>query len=118
MIREIQIKQYDYDKKAYEEVGEPVSIYLLAKSINREQFAKFMEDWTNNFSVSYGEGQRIGRLLHSAHRTLQRSIIVVLTGIISGLSEQVYTDPRNEHSIALAKDIKALYEEKGAGMMV
>lgn len=116
--REIQIRQWNYDTKQYDNAGDPVSIYLLAKCIDENQFAEFLTDWTNNFSVSYGMGQRIGRLLHTAHRTLQRSIIVVLTGIIAGLSEQSHTDPRNEHAIALAKDIKELYEEKGAGMMI
>jgi hypothetical protein len=39
-------------------------------------------------------------------------------GIIAGLADQKYTDPRNAKAIALAKKITKVYKEHGAGPMV
>jgi len=95
-----------------------VSLYALAKCITQEQMAYLLDSWANNFSATYGKGKEIGAILTSSHRTLQRSIITVLVGIISGLSEQDYTDIRNAAAIALAKQIKALYDQDGTGPFV
>jgi len=113
----ITIKHYDYDLK--EEIADAdVGVHSLARSMDAEQFAQLLEDWVNNFSSRYKRGLKIGHELRRSHRTLQRSVIVELVGIIAGLSEQEYTDLRNEHAIHLAKQIKRVYEEIGAGGMV
>ena len=113
----IKLSHYDYDLKETVSDGE-VSVYAIAKAITNEQIAYLLDNWVNNFSATYRNGIEIGHILRSTHRTLQRSIIVVLVGIIAGLSEQDHTDPRNEYAIHLAKQIKALYEEIGAGAFI
>jgi hypothetical protein len=95
-----------------------VSTNAIAKGMTPESLAGLLEDYVNTFSSGYKRGQKTGRSLQRTHRTLQRSVIVELVGVIAGLAEQEHTDPRNKQSIALAKKIKELYEEHGAGMMV
>ena len=111
------IKHHDYTL-GEDVIDAEVSVYSIAKCITSEQFAELLDTYVNNYSVGYGHGHNIGLKLRSSHRTLQRSIIVELVGIIAGISEQDYTDARNEHAIKLAKSIKALYEDIGAGWMV
>ena len=113
----IQLSHYDYDKKETVEDGE-VSVHAIAKALTIEQMAELLDNYANNYSATYGHGMKIGEILRSSHRTLQRSVIVVLTGIISGLAHQEYTDLRNERAIALASKIEALFDEHGAGGFV
>jgi hypothetical protein len=44
------------------------------------------------------------------HRTLQRLAICFAFGLIAGLSEQEYTDPRNESAVKTAKKITTMLE--------
>lgn len=113
----MKLRKYDYDKGEYVETGE-VSLHAVAKSMDPEQFAELLETYTNNMSSGYKRGLETGRKLTRAHRTIQRSIVTELVGVIAGMTDQEYTDPRNEQAIALAKAIKALYEEQGAGPFV
>jgi len=113
----LELKHWDYDKKEYVSDGE-VSLYKVAKALDAETLADLLDDYVNNFSSSYKRGLETGRKLRQSHRTLQRSVIVELVGIIAGLSEQEHTDPRNETAIHLAKQIKAVYEEIGGGPFV
>jgi hypothetical protein len=113
----VKLKKYDYDKREMVEAGE-VSLYLVAKNLDAEQLAKLLDDYCNNMRSGYKRGVETGHELRRHHRTLQRSIIVELVGIIAGLSEQDYTDARNEQAVELAKKIKALYEEHGVGRFI
>ena len=113
----VQLSHYDYTAKETVSDGE-VSIHAIAKALTIEQMAELLDNYVNNYSISYGNGVKIGEILRSSHRTLQRSVIVVLTGIISGLAHQEYTDLRNERAIALASKIEALFGEHGAGGFV
>jgi hypothetical protein len=85
------------------------STYEIARSLDNEQFAHVIEDVVNCFHEDIGI--LVGRELLTTHRTLQRSAIVFALGIITGLSEQKYTDPRNETAIAVAKQIKAMLDD-------
>lgn len=114
---ELELTHYDYDEKETVSDG-AVSIRDIARALDPETLAELLDDYVNNFSSGYKRGRKTGHALRSHHRTLQRSVITELIGVISGLSEQEYTDPRNEKAIELAKKVKALYEEYGAGGMV
>jgi len=114
---EVTVTHHDYDLNE-EVVDAEVSIHGFARAVSQEQFAQLLDDYANCFRDEYSHGKKIGEFLTHHHRTLQRSIIVELVGIIAGLSEQTYTDARNEYAVKLAKSIKALYEDIGAGMMV
>jgi hypothetical protein len=57
------------------------------------------------------EGTEVGKLLRGTHRTLQRLAICYSLGVIIGLSDQQFTDARNEVSIKTAKKIARLFEE-------
>jgi hypothetical protein len=52
-----------------------------------------------------------GARASSTHRTLQRLVVCFAFGLIAGLSEQNYTDPRNETAIQTAKKIAQMLEE-------
>jgi hypothetical protein len=58
----------------------------------------------------FEEGQDIGQLLRRTHRTLQRLAICFALGLIVGLSEQEYTDPRNEEAIKTAKKVAQMVQ--------
>lgn len=60
--------------------------------------------------MSSQNGTILGLILCQAHRTLQRSIIVLCLDIIRGLATQEYTDARNETAIATAKKISTMID--------
>jgi hypothetical protein len=98
------LKKYNYNTHEHELVGE-VSIGLLARNMTKENFAEFLDEFCNGYSTEYRQGQEVGRLLHTSHRTLQASAVRFLLGIITGLSEQEYTDARNETAVKCGKRI-------------
>lgn len=98
--------------------GDIVDTHAIARSLDPETFAALLDDYVNTFHSDFKRGEKTGKELRRSHRTLQRSVIVELVGIIAGISDQDFTDARNEGAIALAKKIKALYEEHGAGRLV
>jgi hypothetical protein len=53
----------------------------------------------------YRNGLQVGRDFRNAHRSLQGSAIRFALGIIIGLSEQEYTDARNETPVEMAQKI-------------
>ena len=63
------------------------------------------------FREAYLEGKEIGLQLRFTHRTLQRLVICFAFGLIAGLSEQEYTDPRNGTAIQTAKKIAQMLED-------
>lgn len=106
----ITIKAYNSETSNNEETGETISVYTLAKSLTLENFAVMLDDFLNLGGKGFREGKEVGLQLRFTHRTLQRLIICFAFGMISGLSEQEYTDPRNEVAIQTAKKIVQLME--------
>lgn len=101
----IQIKRWDSNTNQFVEEGEPVNAYSLARSMSIDNFTCLIDDFLNLGGKGYHEGKEIGLQLRHTHRTLQRLAICFSLGLIAGLSEQQYTDPRNETAIETAKKI-------------
>ena len=101
----IHLKAWNSDTGCNEATGEMLSVYSLAKSLTTGNFANLLEDYLNLGGKGYREGREIGLQLRYTHRTLQRLVICFALGLIAGLSEQEFTDPRNETAIQTAKQI-------------
>ena len=106
----IKIREYNPETSRNEETRETISVYTLAKSLTPETFASLLDDFLNLGGKGYREGKEIGLQLRSTHRTLQRLVICFAFGLIAGLSEQEYTDPRNETAIQTAKKVVQMME--------
>jgi hypothetical protein len=106
----VKIKAYNSETSRNEETGETIDVYTLAKSLTLENFAAMLDDFLNLCGKGYCEGKEVGLQLRFTHRTLQRLVICFVFGLIAGLSEQEYTDPRNETAIQTAKKVVQLME--------
>jgi hypothetical protein len=106
----IKIRAYNSETSRTEETGETIDVYTLAKSLTLENFTSMLDDFLNLGGKGYREGKEIGLQLRFTHRTLQRLVVCFAFGIIAGLSEQEYTDPRNETAILTAKKVVHLME--------
>ena len=106
----IKIREYNPETSRNEETRETISVYTLAKSLTPETFASLLDDFLNLGGKGYREGKEIGLQLRFTHRTLQRLVICFAFGLIAGLSEQEYTDPRNETAILTAKKVVQMVE--------
>jgi hypothetical protein len=106
----IKIRAYNSETSRTDETGETIDVYTIAKSLTIENFAAILDDFLNLGGKGYHEGKHVGLELRFTHRTLQRLVICFVFGIIAGLSEQEYTDPRNETAIQTAKKIVQLME--------
>jgi hypothetical protein len=106
----IKIKAYNSETSRNEETGETIDVYNLAKSLTIENFAAMLDDFLNLGGKGYREGREIGLELRFTHRTLQRLVICFAFGMIAGLAEQEFTDPRNETAIQTAKKVVQLME--------
>ncbi len=106
----IKIRSYNPETSRNEETGQTIDVYTLAKSITIENFAAMLDDFLNLGGKGYRDGKQVGLELRFTHRTLQRLVICFALGIIAGLSEQEYTDPRNEIAIQTAKKIVQMME--------
>ena len=113
----VSLKRYSSESGSYE-VYDELDTHTIGKSLTPEALAAVLDTYANNMAVGYQDGVLAGYELARAHRTIQRSVIVLLMGIIKGMSEQAWTDARNEQAIALAKKVAALYEQEGAGPYV
>ena len=91
--------------------GEVVSIHRLASSMTPENFARLFEKFLNLGGKQLEEGRLIGLHLRRSHRTLQRLAVCFALGMILGLSEQEFTDPRNAAAIESAKMLAHMYRE-------
>jgi len=107
----IQIKAWNAETNMREPTGEEISIYKVAKSMSVENFAKLFEDYLNLGGKQFQEGRLIGLHLRQTHRTLQRLAVCFALGMIVGLSEQEYTDPRNETAIETAKKLAQMFRD-------
>jgi hypothetical protein len=94
-----------------ERTGETIDIYTLAKSLTIENLATLLDDFLNLGGKGFREGKEIGLQLRFTHRTLQRLAVCFAFGLITGLSEQEYTDPRNETAIQTAKKVAQMLEK-------
>lgn len=107
----IQIRGWNSTTSTMEETGETVSIYTVARSMTMDNFTKLFDEFLNLGGKQYAEGKIVGQRLRFTHRSLQRLVICFVFGIIAGLSEQEYTDARNETAIQTAKKIKKMIDQ-------
>ena len=106
----IHIKEYNSDSGRHEDTGETLSTHTLARSMTSENFTSLFDDFLNLGGKDFREGKEIGLQLRFTHRTLQRLAICFALGTIVGLSEQDYTDPRNETAIQTAQKVAQMLE--------
>ena len=99
------------DRVVVLENGTEISVNGLARAITPEQFAHLIEDVCNVMGDSFVKGRAVGELLTHSHRTLQRSAILYFLGAIVAMSEQKWTDARNETAIATAKKIAQMVRD-------
>jgi hypothetical protein len=97
-----------------------VPVSYVARHITEEQIADLLDDYMNKFSNEYKEGQRIGKMLQTSHRTLQGSVCRLLLGVLVGMGDTEYFDARNERAVALGKKLKEMIEsgELNYGYMI
>ena len=107
----IQIRGWNSTTSTMEETGETVSIYTVARSMSLINFTKLFDEYLNLGGKQYAEGKIVGMKLRFTHRSLQRLAICFAFGIIAGLSEQEYTDARNETAVETAKKIKQMIDQ-------
>jgi hypothetical protein len=110
--RTIHLKGYNPDNGRTEETGETLSTYVLARSMTLENFTSLFDNYLNLGGKGQREGKEVGLLLRYSHRTLQRLAICFALGIVAGLSEQDFTDPRNETAIETAKKIARMLDDE------
>jgi hypothetical protein len=101
-----------YKDGTYEKTGEvEVSVSDVARTFTNEQFAEMLGDYMNCYCNEYKKGQEIGKLLQSQHRTLQGSVCRLLLGMLVGIGDTEYSDPRNEKAVAVGKQLKEMIEK-------
>ena len=106
----IQLMQRNPETGREEPGDETISIYALARSMTPENFTKLFDQYLNLGSKGFSEGKQIGLNLRNTHRTLQRLAICFALGLVIGLSEQKYSDARNETAIETAKKLAQMAE--------
>jgi len=76
-----------------------------------EAMAELMDDYCNIGMKDYSNGEAVGKLLQTHHRTIQASIIRFCMGVIIGLSKDARTDGRNKMPVAMGNQIADLVED-------
>ena len=99
----IQLMQRNPETGRNEPGAETISTYALARAITPANFTELFDQYLNLGAKGFREGQQIGLNLRYTHRTLQRLAICFAIGLVLGLSEQQYTDARNETAIETAQ---------------
>lgn len=107
----IHIKDWNPASHMTEHTGETVSIYAIARSITPVDFAKLIDNYLNLGGKGFAEGELVGLQLRRTHRTLQRLAVCFALGLIAGLSNQEYTDARNETAIQTAQKIAQMLKD-------
>ena len=107
----IYLKDWSSESRMTEPTGEVISIYAIARSITPLNFAKLLDNYLNLGAKGFGEGKLVGLHLRHTHRTLQRLAVCFAFGLIFGLSEQEYTDARNQTAIQSAKKIAQMVRD-------
>jgi len=83
-----------------------VNLRTVAKNLKTEDLAYILDSWINtNGSSAFKTGKELGQMFRETHRTLQGLLVNMCLGILAGISEQEYTDPRNQRAIQTAKEI-------------
>jgi len=106
----IQLMQRNPDTGREEPGDETISIYVLARSMTPDNFTKLFDQYLNLGSKGFLEGKQIGLNLRFTHRTLQRLAVCFAIGLVIGLSQQQYSDARNETAIETAKKLARMVE--------
>jgi len=109
--RTICLRTYNSDSGRYETNGDELNAYILARSLSQENFTALLDEYLNLGGKGIREGKQVGLQLRFTHRTLQRLVICFAFGLIAGLSEQEFTDPRNEQAIQTAKKVAQMLED-------
>jgi len=109
-VTTIQLMQRNAETGMTEPTGDTISIYALARSMTPENFTKLFDQYLNLGSKGFSEGKQIGLNLRTTHRTIQRLVICFALGLVIGLSEQQYSDARNETAIETAKKLARMVE--------
>lgn len=107
----IQLKAWNSTTSMTETTGESISVYTIARSMTLHNFTKLFDEFLNLGGKQFREGCLVGQQLRYTHRSLQRLAICFSFGIIAGLSEQEFTDPRNETAVETAKKVKQLIDQ-------
>lgn len=107
----IVLHEYNRNSNRVEETGQTISTYQVAKSMSIENFAAMFDEFLNLGGKGWREGKQVGLQLRFTHRSLQRLAICFCLGIICGLAEQQYTDPRNETAIQTAQKVAQMVAE-------
>jgi len=107
----IQLKDRNSSTSSIELTGSSISTFEVARSLSLDNFTKLFDEYLNLGGKGFEDGKQVGLKLRLTHRTLQRLAICFAFGIIVGLSQQEYTDPRNEVAIGTAKKVAELIEK-------
>jgi hypothetical protein len=107
----VQLMKRNPESGREEPSGETISTFTLARSITPENFTKLFDEYLNLGGKGFPEGKQIGFNLRHTHRTLQRLAVCFALGLIIGLSEQQYSDARNETAIETAKKISEMFKK-------
>lgn len=107
----IQLKDWNSTTHNVEPTGETISIYTISKSMTLDNFTRFFDEFLNLGAKDFQDGKQVGLKLRFTHRSLQRLAICFAFGIIVGLSQQEYTDPRNETAIQTARKVKEMIDQ-------
>lgn len=107
----IHLRAYNSETGRTEVTGEKLSTYTVAKSLTLENFTALLDAFLNLGGKGFREGKEVGGQLRFTHRTLQRLVVCFAFGLLAGISEQEYTDPRNETAIQTAKKITQMLED-------
>ena len=98
------VESYSYENR---NSAAPKTIYDLAHHLSNNVNGGYI-----NSSGAFGKGVSMGMYLRREHRTLQGCIINFLLGVICGLAEQKWTDPRNEHGVASCQKIRDMLTDE------
>jgi hypothetical protein len=96
----------------YGGVPSEVGLMDLSRALDIESMAALIDNYNNSFENPLERGQKTGRELQKAHRTLQRNAVMWALGIVAGLGETdiTWTDARNRDAIFTAIKIREMME--------
>lgn len=106
----IRLLEQNRQTNKLEETGETVDVCAITRSMTMENFALVFSQFVSYGRKDYRQGRELGLRLRSAHPLLQRSIIGFVFGIITGLSEQYYTEAGNDMAISTARKISQMID--------
>ena len=111
---QMQLKNVYGDEDIAEDVI-VVGINRVGRSLKDEpeKLAQLLGVMMNSFGNSATFGEQTGQAMHSEHRTLQRLIIIWAFNLLKGISQQEFTDPRNEDAIKAAKTLANMMDTVG-----